>query len=378
MRALLVCPISQDFAANQGILAKMSYQRNAFGELCDQAHVVCNSERGPVFEDRRIADYPLRGRVFNSINHYALFFHFVLKHCRPAQYDFLYIRYPLSLPPFLWFIGQVKRLNPDTKIVVEVPTFPYEKEFTSPKQRILLNLDRMGRGRLRNATDVVVTFYGQDEIWGVPCIRTQNGIGLEELALSKRKRGDEEPISFISVGNLARWHGIDRFLQGLSRYRKRPDAKQIQLHVVGDGPARAELEQLRATLQLNDCVHYHGIAKGAQLDALFDQADIALGALAMHRLQMTISSSLKSREYCARGIPFVQASEDPDFPQALPFVHHVATNESPVDLGSFVAFFDKLDGQHFTIRTQMREYAEQHLTWRTKLQPVIDFLQHNI
>ena len=161
MRGLFVCPISADLPGNQGILNKMEYQRAALAELAGKVDVVCNSVRGPLLSGERFAEYPLTGRGFRSFNHYVLFYRYVWKHCEPAGYDFLYIRYPFAIPSFVRFLRATKRANPGTKIIVEVPTFPYRQELRSPKQRVLLALDDLGRARLKEHVDVVVTFFGQ-------------------------------------------------------------------------------------------------------------------------------------------------------------------------------------------------------------------------
>ena len=168
MRGLYVCPISVDLPGNRGILNKMEQQRAALAELAGSTDVLCNSARGPVLGEDRIAEYRLTGRRAGPFNHYVLFYRYAWTHCRPQDYDFLYVRYPLALPSFLGFLRATKKANPKVKIVVEVPTFPYRQELRSPKQRVLLALDDLGRGGLKKYVDVIVTFFGQSEIYGIP------------------------------------------------------------------------------------------------------------------------------------------------------------------------------------------------------------------
>jgi hypothetical protein len=114
------------------------------------------------------------------------------------------------------------------------------------------------------------------------------------------------------------------------------------------------------------------------LDAVFDEADIALDALAIHRLHLPCSSSLKAREYCARGIPFVRAGDDPDFPADLPFVHRVPSNDAPLDISALVEFFTHLRQTIPTVHQEMRRYAEEHLTWKAKLEPLAHYLRQEL
>ena len=112
---------------------------------------------------------------------------------------------------------------------------------------------------------------------------------------------------------------------------------------------------------------------GTELDALFADADLALGSLGMHRLGLHRSSSLKAREYCARGVPFVLGSDDPDFPDGIPFVHQVAADESPIDVSALADFVDNLRERSPDASIVMRRYAEQRLTWNAKLEPIVRY-----
>jgi glycosyltransferase involved in cell wall biosynthesis len=369
-----VYPISTDHPGNRGILNKMEYQRAAFSRLSGSVDLVCNSVRGPILNGELAGKYPLTGRHLNSLNHYVLFYSHVAKYAKTKKYDFLYIRYPLALPSFLEFLRKAKRANPGMRIVAEIATFPYRREFQTPKRRILLLLDDLGRGRLKHYVDAVVTFYGQSEIFGVPCIQLRNGVDVERVPI-RRANPLRDEISMIAVGNVAERHGLDRVLRGMARYVNQPGARRTTLHLVGDGPAMPELKALASQLRIEDHIRFHGLKTGSELDAVFDEADVALDSLAIHRLRLPCSSSLKAREYCARGIPFVLAGDDPDFPARFPFVHRVPSDDSPLEISAVVDFYDDLQRTNSVAAPNMRCYAEEHLTWDAKLEPLVHYLQ---
>lgn len=372
----MVYPISIDHIGNRGILKKMEYQSTAFSELVGEVDVVCSSRRGPIANGELLADYPLTGPGFNSINHYGLFYSHIGKLVSAKPYDYLYIRYPLALPSFLAFLSKARKANPKSKIVAEIATFPYRWEFDTPKRRVLLMLDDLGRGQLKKYLDRIVTFYGQSEIFGVPCIQLSNGVDVDRIPL-RRGRSSDGGFSIIAVGNLAERHGLDRALRGLASFVHQPEASRVTLHFVGDGPAVPGLTALTSDLGLDAFVRFHGTMHGVELDALFDRVDIALDSLGVHRLGLPCSSSLKAREYCARGVPFVIASDDPDFPPDLPFVHRVPTNDAPIDMQALLQFCANVRGAHAQLGRQMRAYAARELTWQAKLAPVVDYLRRD-
>ena len=179
----------------------------------------------------------------------------------------------------------------------------------------------------------------------------------------------------IAVANLADWHGLDRIVRGLSSYVGQEQATPVRLDIVGDGPAEPSLRSLTEELGLENFVRFHGVRRGAELDTLFSNADLALSSLGMHRLDLRRSSSLKAREYCARGIPFVLASEDPDFSERVQFIHRVPADDSPVDVAALVEFMSRLQNGDSEYAKEMRDYAEQRLTWKAKLTPVMRYLR---
>lgn len=376
LEGLLVYPISIDHPGNRGIINKMEYQLEALSSLTGNVDLVCSSRRGPVFNGELAGKYPVTGRWFDSVNHYGLFYSHLEKYVRAKRYDFLYIRYPLALPSFLRFLARARRANPRLKIISEIATFPYRREFTTPKRRALLLLDDLGRRKLKRYLDGIVTFYGQSEIHGVPCFQLTNGADVQRIPL-KKDRGPNDDFVMIAVGNIAERHGIDRALRGMASHLKQGASTNVSLHIVGEGPVLHSLADLTRQLRLNGFVHFHGNKHGAELDALFDGADVALDSLAIHRLQLPCSSSLKAREYCARGIPFVVASDDPDFRAPFPFAHRIPANDTPLDLPSLLRFHANLRATHPEVREEMRNYAEEHLTWKSKLAPLADYLRGN-
>jgi len=375
MRGLFLSSISADYPGNRGVLNKIEYQRAALTELVGTVDVVYSSVRGPLLNGERIAEYPLTGRAFSPLNHYALFYRYVWKHCHPADYDFLYIRYPLAIPSFVRFLRATKKANSGTKIVVEVPTFPYRQELRSPRQRVLLALDDLGRARLKTYVDAIVTVSGHSEIFGIPCIRTTNGTDVDQVPVAPGRPLAGPSISMIVAANLSRWHGVDRLLRGLADYIDREASRRVTFDIAGEGAAAQELRELSRELGIEDYVSFHGMRTGGDLDALFAKSDLAIGILGMHRKGLQRSSSLKEREYCARGVPFVLASDDPDFPEGIPFVHRVPADESPIDVAAMVAFVEELHARNPNCASEMREYAETRLTWKIKLQPVVHYLR---
>jgi glycosyltransferase involved in cell wall biosynthesis len=238
-----------------------------------------------------------------------------------------------------------------------------------------LLLDDLGRARLKEHVDAIVTFFGQSEIFGIPCIKSANGIDVDQIPVAPGRPLAGPSISIIIAANLSRWHGVDRLLRGLADYIDREAPWRVTFDIAGDGPAAQELRELCRELGIEDYVSFRGMRIGEDLDALFAKSDLAISSLGMHRLGLRRSSSLKAREYCARGVPFLLASDDPDFPEGIPFVHRVPADESSIDVAAMVAFVEELHARCPDYASEMRAYAETRLTWKAKFTPVVHYLR---
>ena len=130
-------------------------------------------------------------------------------------------------------------------------------------------------------------------------------------------------------------------------------------------------------LKLEDNVAFIGFMNGSVLDDLFDRSHIAVGSLGMHRLGMIEGSTLKAREYCARGIPFLYGCFDPDFSDDFPYIMKVPGDENPIDIEEIIRFAEKVysDPEH---HIKMRAYAKERLDWSVKMKRLKEFCDHLI
>lgn len=108
--------------------------------------------------------------------------------------------------------------------------------------------------------------YGVDEsrIVVIP-----NGVDADRYRLTGVER---DPESIITVGRLSKRKGQDTILEAFREMHERnPD---VELHVLGDGPARSELEEYAATLKITDAVTFHGYVESEDKIELMNRAGI--------------------------------------------------------------------------------------------------------
>jgi len=117
------------------------------------------------------------------------------------------------------------------------------------------------------------------------------------------------------VGFVRAWHGLDRVIEGVAAA---PDGEALRLVVVGDGPARPELEALAARLGIAGRVRFTGLVQPGDVPAVVTGFDIALQPSAT-----PYASPLKIFDYMAAGCAIVA----PDQPNIREVLEHGRTAE---------------------------------------------------
>ena len=217
-----------------------------------------------------------------------------------------------------------------------------------------------------------ITRYWERRLFyrAIPHITIPNGFFVSSVPVRTPPSCPSRELHILFVGNVSRWHGLDRIMTGMAEYSGPAD---IHLHIIGDGDELGNLQRLAETLGITPSVHSHGFLGGSDLDPLFDRYHIAVGSLGIHRNGMEQASALKVREYCARGMPCMISNIDPDFPAPFPWCLHLDADETPISIDTVLAFSSTvfLDPDH---PRKMRAYAREHLDWSIKMMDLKRFI----
>ena len=287
--------------------------------------------------------------------------------------DFLYIRQVYHDASFVRYLRAIRKRNPDIKIVYEVPTFPYlTEQKTSAANSAFRKKEARWSVRSAKYMDRIVTFYGQDEIWGVPCIKLMNGFDFSQVELPDRPAPKD--VQIISVAATAFWHGYDRLIEGIHRYYESGCDEHIVYHVVGS--ALPELERMVRDYHLEEHVIFHGRQSGETLKKLYEQCYLGVDVLGGHRKDYPVSSSLKSREYAAYGLPILTSSPVDYLPKDYPYQLLVPYDDSPVDVDALAEFYRRLyDGKDLaSVCRDVRNTAVKACDIAVTMKPVAEWV----
>lgn len=278
----------------------------------------------------------------------------------------VYVRYEYADK---WFINLLKKIRKRTlKAIVEIPTYPNDGEITD--RRIKLE-DMYYREEICNYIDVVATNADEAMVLGMRCIKLMNGIDLDENPLRVRER-EERRIVLIGVSSLLFWQGYERIIEGIYDYYKKGGQWDLVFKIVGEGPEKAAYKTLVEKYQLQQRVEFYGWLEGQELDRQYGLADIAVSSLGRYKSEIQHITPIKGAEYCARGIPFICGYHDMRFAGDEDFIMNVSNAPDPIDMNAVTDFYKKVmmnDGY----QEQMRNYAENYLSWDVVMRPIVEY-----
>ena len=305
MKILLIYRIDTADLQNLGVIHKMHGQAKAFNDH-GKVDILTLKGNHLLFNSKKI-------HSFISVPLAKLWFYKKLQKIVDIHgYDLVYIRYTLSDKSFIHLLKHIR-----AKIVLEIPTYPYESEYKGWINRWRIKADRNWRGNLKNFVDRMVHYGPHQEVYDIPTIRMTNGFDVDSCAPSSVPF-NRSKINMIAVGKWNQWHGLDRLIHAMATYyhTKMDDIFPVFFNVIGDGPELKSYQELVDRLELKDYVIFHGIKEGKELDEIFREADVGVGSLGLHRIGLSEASPLKHREYAVRGLIILQGGEDAEIDEA--------------------------------------------------------------
>lgn len=352
-----------------GISKKIDMQVEEFSKYFDLTEISVNAVPRTLF--KRI--WGLLPFVNNAWNYSE-----ALEQLHDPQ--FIYMRRTVADRAQLKFYREIKRRYSSCKIIVEIFTYPYDRdEFLRKDAWPFWIKDIIYRNQWKKYVDRIVTYTKDEKIFGIPTICTQNGIQINNIVVRKPKRKNDDNIHILAVAYMQKQHGYERAIMGLANYYLTGGTRNIIIHMVGEGPEVPRYKKLVDKYGLQEHVVFFGKKLGKELDEQYDECPIALGVFGGYKNKLNEISSLKTREYLAKGTAIISGiNEDVLERHPMPFFLKFPNDSSPIDMKRVVDFFDDIFGayEEKEVIDQIRTYAEKYVGMDQTLNKVIHYC-HN-
>lgn len=362
MRGIYIAKVDEEYNLDIGVSKKIIGEINAFKNIGNSIDYIRLKNKDIYINDKKlgssVARYFACRDIYKSLKSIKL------------DYDFAYLRYCRGNYNFYRIIKLLHKNN--IKIVVEIPTYPYRSEINTKSVTgiIDLTLDKLITPFLHKYVFRISVTSNDDDIFTIKTIKINNGIEIDRFKLIDYSDKKKEKINLVGIGNLAKWHGYDRVIEGLNEYYKSNInlcKKEVDFYIIGEGNEKNNLQELTEKYNLIEHVHFLGAKNGEELDNLFNLMDIGVSSLALFRAGGG-HDPIKSKEFLARGIPVILGYKDRLINMNLPYVFKVDEDSTPLNIVMLLKKFDKAANVN---PEEIRNYAKENLTWEFQMKKVI-------
>lgn len=328
-----------------------------------------------------------------EIRHNGLFYKFtrrLLWNSADRKYDeilqqmdnpsFIYVRRATADKKMISFLQAIKDCYPNCKIILEVYTYPYEQdEYKTVSGKMSMLKDRTFRKKYKDVVDRIVTYTKDDYIFGVKTIPTINGVDTNKF-FANSPRAEDNEIHLLGVAIFQKHHGYERILEGMNLYYSNGGTRKVKLFLAGDGPETDMYKNLVNKYNLADKVVFCGKLQGEELNEAYNNADIGLGSFGFYKIGLDSASSLKTKEYLAKGLP-VAAGCVEEFikDEGKKYYIDFPNDSTPVDINRLVEFYDSLyradECTRQEIAYKIHTYAVKTVSMDVVLNPIVQYIK---
>lgn len=357
-------------------------QTNPYDKVSEQVNMFNNSGFDVTYIDVARKNNTLK-KVLSSIPFINLKSDFS-KFTKVRSNSCIYIRYFGSDYKFISYLRKLRRNTNNVKIAIEIPTYPYDGEV---KYDTLINIlksipnhikDKVTRRFLYKYVDRIVTYSDDKSIFRIKTINISNGVNLKRI-LPKKVSQNTKSINMIAVAKFGFWHGYDRLIKGLGRYYNSgiKNKRDIKLYLVGPGDSKVleDYKLLIKKYKLYDKVILTGKKYGKELARVYDKCELGIDSLARYRSGVTYNSTLKGKEYLAKGLPIISGVKTELDNMQFKYYYRVPADDSPINIKKVIEFYDKIYQQESKqkVINEVRSFCSDNFSFNQVYKKVINW-----
>lgn len=289
--------------------------------------------------------------------------------------DFIYIRRSIADRKYMSFISLIRKKYPKCRIIVELYTYPYDRdEFLRKNTWIMYGKERFYRRLYKKYIDRFVVYTDDEHVFGVPTLKTMNGIDFSLYDIKKCENKTDE-IRLISVAFLQKQHAYERLIEGIHEYYKNGGTREIKYYIVGTGPEADKYVSLVSKYDLKDRVIFTGQKTGKDLDEIYNICDIGAVSFGTYKTDIKVNSALKTREYMAKGLPMVFSGRVDVLDEQFPYKYTVADDSSPVKIDGIIELYDRIKDNKESTAKWIREFGEKRVSMDSTMDVVYSYIR---
>lgn len=281
----------------------------------------------------------------------------------------IYVRHMIPGPGLIKMLKSAKAKG--IKIYYEIPTYPYfGEQFRVSRQKyravVKIALDVVFWPMIYRYIDKLVVIRSSTKAKHYSkMVEITNGVRTDNIKGKDYSKKRDNTFRMVAVGTLYPYHGYDRVLKGMAECGEKLGNINVEFHVVGSSETIDDLHKEANRLGLKNVI-FHGICSTEQLNDMYDNFDVGLGCLALHRRNADIDTTLKVIEYYCRGVPVVSSGICPFKDETFTF--RVPDNDDAVNINDIYNFYKNIPENKLRV---LSDEAKHDFSWKNIMKKYI-------
>lgn len=302
--------------------------------------------------------FPFKSKKLNQIIRY-FWLEYVSKKYLEKNNSFTigYIR--LGPPNFIFFKILDLLKNGGAKIIVESLAYFPGIKYSSIKGKYIQFMHKINHKKFKKYLEYFLIEGNFKEMYDVPCYSMNMGVEVETIK-PHTYYGNKDELNLISVANENTYHAYDRIIKSVYNYINNGGKIKVYIHFVGTISEKTRM--LIKQLNLEKYIILYGKKSGKELDDIYNLCNVGLGPFGQHRVGGKKDTGLKTKEYFAKGLPYIFSGEEPTVPDNYRYIYHFSSNESLIDFDKVWFFYQTYVNDKDVVKN-MRNFALNNYSW---------------
>lgn len=299
-----------------------------------------------------------------GLGYFALFKEF-FRFVEDNKYDFIYIR--RLMLKIIFASPYLRKLSKHVPIVYEIPTWPLDKTY-SKSMDLRNKLEFTIFDKVSKDFSLIPVVLCNDVKLPDKWIPFLNSIDIDRYP-TPTKPELNSTINILTVSNMANSHRYERLLYAIKNYTG--DYNISVTMISRDTEPYRNVKKLAEELKLTGIINFRGEMKITDIAQIAGKYHIGIGILTYGEENRTIDTSLKNKDYCAMGLPFISTCKDLSFPAPFKY-HYIVNNDSfEFNLEPIIKWYENIY-KDSNYRNKMYEYARNNIQYDNTAKEIIE------
>ena len=294
----------------------------------------------------------------------------IFEYACEQKFDVIYIRRLMS--KLLKASKYIKKASKQIPIAYEIPTYPLDTGGSflyATRDFIEMSAYKLVNPYIKKTLVNLIAEMNLPANWEV----FHNGIDIDDYAQSSYPELDNT-IKFLMVANISEYHHYERMLTAMKEYaNENGEQNKIHLTVISpDSPAYDGLKSQAKDLGIEQMIDFKQSMTMAEIQKIAKDCHIGVGQLSRSDKGSNLVNTLKSKDYCAMGIPFFSTCYDTSFEKDFEYIYVTEDMDSDIRLDDIISWYINIRND-VKYRSKMYNYAKNNLQF-DKLAKQVDEL----